>query len=87
MHRLTILLFFTILFFTHHAYSQNSGWEKVDKQLSEASNDSTRILAYYKVASKIYRSNPTEAQEIVSRGLSLATDKRFATLQIDLLNL
>ncbi|WP_333888735.1 tetratricopeptide repeat-containing sensor histidine kinase [Sphingobacterium siyangense] len=69
------------------AHAQNSGWDKVDKQLSEASNDSTRILAYYKVASEIYRSNPTEAQEIVSRGLSLATDKRFAALQIDLLNL
>ncbi|MGJ1242875.1 hypothetical protein [Sphingobacterium siyangense] len=75
MHRLTTLLFFTILFFTHHAYSQNTGWDKVDKQLSEASNDSTRILAYYKVASEIYRSNPQEAQEIVSKGLSLISEK------------
>ena len=69
------------------AQAQNSGWDKLDKQLSEASNDSTRILAYYKVASEIYRSNPTEAQEIVSRGLGLATNKRFESLQIDLLNL
>ncbi len=87
MHRLTTLLFFTILFFTHHAYSQNTGWDKVDKQLSEASNDSTRILAYYKVASEIYRSNPQEAQEIVSKGLSLISEKKFEPLQIDLLNL
>ncbi len=69
------------------AQAQNSGWDKLDKQLSEASNDSTRILAYYKVASEIYRSNPKEAQEIVSRGLGLATNKRFEALQIDLLNL
>lgn len=69
------------------AQAQNSGWDKLDKQLSEASNDSTRILAYYKVASEIYRSNPTEAQEIVSKGLHIATDKRFEALQIDLLNL
>lgn len=87
MHHLTILLFFFTLLFTHPAHGQNSGWDKLDKQLAEASNDSTRILAYYKVASEIYRSNPAEAQEIVSRGLGLATDKRFEALQIDLLNL
>lgn len=88
MGRLSILSIVTlILLFTFPAHGQNSGWDKLDKQLSEASSDSTRILAYYKVASEIYRSNPTEAQEIVSRGLGLAADKRFEALQIDLLNL
>lgn len=88
MSRLSILFIVTvILLHPFYAHSQNSGWDKLDKQLSEASSDSTRILAYYKVASEIYRSNPQEAQEIVSRGLGLAADKRFEALQIDLLNL
>jgi signal transduction histidine kinase len=69
------------------AYGQDSGWDKLDKQLAETSNDSTRILAYYKVASEIYRSNPQEAQEIVSKGLNMASEKKFAALEIDLLNL
>ena len=87
MHHLTILLFFFILLFTHPAHGQNSGWDRLDKQLAEASSDSTRILAYYKTASEIYRSNPQEAQEIVSKGLSLISEKKFEPLQIDLLNL
>ena len=88
MGRLSILFIVTlILLFTFPAHAQNSGWDKLDKQLSEASSDSTRILAYYKVSSEIYRSNPTEAQEILSRGLGLAVDKKFEALQIDLLNL
>jgi len=88
MGRLSILFIVTLtVLFIFPAHGQNSGWDKLDKQLAEASSDSTRILAYYKVASEIYRSNPAEAQEIVSRGLGLATDKRFEALQIDLLNL
>lgn len=87
MSRLFNLLFVILLWLPFHAHSQNSGWDKLNKQLAEASNDSTRILVYYKVASEIYRSNPTEAQQIVSRGLELAADKRFEVLQIDLLNL
>ena len=88
MGRLSILFIVTLtVLFIFPAHGQNSGWDKLDKQLAGASSDSTRILAYYKVASEIYRSNPAEAQEIVSRGLGLATDKRFEALQIDLLNL
>jgi signal transduction histidine kinase len=88
MSRLSILfIFISIMLINFCAYGQDSGWDKLDKQLAETSNDSTRILAYYKVASEIYRSNPQEAQEIVSKGLNMASEKKFAALEIDLLNL
>ncbi|MFA4979482.1 MAG: tetratricopeptide repeat-containing sensor histidine kinase [Sphingobacterium sp.] len=88
MGRLSILFIVTLtVLFIFPAHGQNSGWDKLDKQLTEASSDSTRILAYYKVASEIYRSNPQEAQEIVSKGLNLISEKKFEPLQIDLLNL
>lgn len=88
MGRLSILFIVTLtVLFIFPAHGQNSGWDKLDKQLAEASSDSTRILAYYKVASEIYRSNPQEAQEIVSKGLNLISEKKFEPLQIDLLNL
>jgi Signal transduction histidine kinase len=88
MGRLSILSIVTlILLFTFPAHAQKSGWDKLDKELSEANSDSTRLLAYYKVASEIYRSNPQEAQEIASKGLRLIGDKRFEALQFDLLNL
>lgn len=88
MSRLSIL--FTVIstiLCSFCAYAQNSGWDKLDKQLAEANSDSTRVLAYYKTASEIYRSNPQEAQEIVSKGLNMASEKKFAALEIDLLNL
>ncbi|MDR0262013.1 MAG: hypothetical protein LBJ04_02190 [Sphingobacterium sp.] len=88
MGRLSILFIVTlILLFTFPAHGQSSGWDKLDKQLSEASSDSTRVLAYYKTASEIYRSNPHEAQEIVSKGLNMASENNFPALEIDLLNL
>lgn len=88
MSRLSILFtFISTMLFSSFAYGQNSGWDKLDKQLAEASNDSTRVLAYYKTASEIYRNNPQEAQEIVSKGINMASEKKFSALEIDLLNL
>jgi hypothetical protein len=66
MHHLTYYYYF-LYWFSLSGTCPKHWLGQVDKQLSEASNDSTRILAYYKVASEIYRSNPQEAQEIVSK--------------------
>ncbi|MGE8422136.1 MAG: hypothetical protein ACN6PI_04870, partial [Sphingobacterium siyangense] len=77
----------TTLTFTLTVQGQSSGWDKLDKQLAEVTGDSARILTYYKVASEIYRSNPQEGQEIVTKGLSIANEKKIETLEIDLLNL
>lgn len=76
-----------MLTFTLTVQGQSSGWDKLDKQLAEVTGDSARILTYYKVASEIYRSNPQEAQEIVTKGLGIANEKKIETLEIDLLNL
>ncbi|WDF67466.1 tetratricopeptide repeat-containing sensor histidine kinase [Sphingobacterium oryzagri] len=67
--------------------AQESGWDKLKIELAAADKDSTRVLAYYKIASETYKSTPDEAKEIASKGYQMAVDKKFDELQINLLNL
>lgn len=68
-------------------YGQQRGWDKLKSELAGAANDSTKVLAHYKVASEIYKSTPDEAKEIAAKGYELAKEKKNISLQIDLLNL
>ena len=88
MSRIATLLVITfLLLFSHRAYCQSTGWNNLNKQLEQVVGDSARILTYYKIASEIYRSTPEEAEEIVTKGLGLAKEKKFEALEIDFLNL
>ncbi len=81
------LAIFIFTFFACKSFSQTNGWDRLKASLDKLDSDSAKILAYYKIASEIYRSTPQEAKEIASEGYALATKQNYEDQQIELLNL
>ncbi|GEM_PF-218336 len=80
----TLSTFFLLLSF--FATAQQSGWDRLNSELSKLNDDSLKVMAHYKVSTESYKSAPQEAKEIAEKGYQLAVENKMEEVQLSFLN-